>query len=221
MRHLEIRDLWLQKEVRENKIRILKVPGEENPADLMTKILNTRDIEKRLRGMNLEMMMGDDEKNGGRETMVGCVSDETAETGLAISSLTQPTIVSRPPFFSSSPIIISKFIPLNLFSISRVFKIFVIRSAGFSSPGTFNILILFSLTSFCSHKSLISRCLIRPNPRRLTKLFAALLSVDKHICGDNDLNPSSFAKVSNPFARVAASIIPYNSASAELNAYAP
>jgi hypothetical protein len=35
------------------------------------------------------------------------------------------------------------------------------------------------------------------------------------------LNPSSFAKVSNPFARVAASIIPYNSASAELNAYAP
>ena len=53
MRHIEIRELWLQKEVRENKIKIMKVPGEENPADLMTKVLSTRDINKRLQHMNL------------------------------------------------------------------------------------------------------------------------------------------------------------------------
>ena len=33
MRHLEIRDLWLQKEVGEGKVVVSKVLGTENPAD--------------------------------------------------------------------------------------------------------------------------------------------------------------------------------------------
>ena len=48
MRHLEIRDLWLQKEVAEGRLEVHKVAGEENPADLMTKILGLRDIQARL-----------------------------------------------------------------------------------------------------------------------------------------------------------------------------
>ena len=64
MKHLEIRDLWLQKEVREVVIR--KIPGTENPADLMTKILTSSDIEERLRRMKLEMVLGD----GGLRCMV-------------------------------------------------------------------------------------------------------------------------------------------------------
>ena len=40
MRHLEIRDLWLQEEVREGKVVVNKILGTENPADLMTKILS-------------------------------------------------------------------------------------------------------------------------------------------------------------------------------------
>eukprot|EP00973_Karenia_brevis_P048182 6687086-Karenia_brevis.AAC.1 len=52
MRHLEIRDLWLQKEVADEKLLVEKVPGEENPADLMTKILASREIDNRLRSMN-------------------------------------------------------------------------------------------------------------------------------------------------------------------------
>ena len=55
MRHLEIRDLWLQREVREGRVIVEKISGVENPADLMTKILPMRDIEERLRRMNLEM----------------------------------------------------------------------------------------------------------------------------------------------------------------------
>ena len=55
MRHLEIRDLWLQKEVREGRLVVKKVIGSENPADLMTKILSVREIEDRLRRMNLMM----------------------------------------------------------------------------------------------------------------------------------------------------------------------
>eukprot|EP00973_Karenia_brevis_P061555 8559837-Karenia_brevis.AAC.1 len=39
IRHLEIRDLWLQKEVSDGKLVVEKVPGEENPADLVTKVL--------------------------------------------------------------------------------------------------------------------------------------------------------------------------------------
>ena len=53
MRHLEIRDLWLQKEVADGKLEVDKVLGTENPADLMTKILGIKDIDNRLEGMNI------------------------------------------------------------------------------------------------------------------------------------------------------------------------
>ena len=55
MRHLEIRDLWLQKEIRDGKVEVHKVFGSENPADLMTKILTVGEIEERLRGMFIRM----------------------------------------------------------------------------------------------------------------------------------------------------------------------
>ncbi len=54
MKHLEIRDLWLQKEVNEGKVVVHKVLGTENPSDLGTKILNAAEISERLEGMNLE-----------------------------------------------------------------------------------------------------------------------------------------------------------------------
>ena len=53
MRHLEIRDLWLQQEVLDKKVVVSKVAGEENPADLMTKILGMADITSRLAHMNI------------------------------------------------------------------------------------------------------------------------------------------------------------------------
>ena len=53
MKHIEIRDMWLQKEVRDGKVEVSKVPGDKNPADLMTKILNNKDIQSRLDKMNM------------------------------------------------------------------------------------------------------------------------------------------------------------------------
>ena len=53
MRHLEIRDMWLQKEVSEGKVEVSKIPGSSNPADLMTKILCFPEVEKRLLEMNV------------------------------------------------------------------------------------------------------------------------------------------------------------------------
>ena len=53
MRHIEIKNLWLQKEVREGNIDTLKVLGTENPADLMTKVLGVNDIMVRTRLLNI------------------------------------------------------------------------------------------------------------------------------------------------------------------------
>ena len=55
MRHLQIRDLWIQKEVREGRLQVGKIPGSKNPADLMTKVLGREDIIDRLAGMNIWM----------------------------------------------------------------------------------------------------------------------------------------------------------------------
>jgi len=55
MRHVEITDLWPQKEVREGKVLVHKVNGTNNPADLMTKILTAGEIKERLRGMSIRM----------------------------------------------------------------------------------------------------------------------------------------------------------------------
>ena len=59
MRHIEIRDLWLQKEAREGKLEVSKVPGGENPADLMTKILTKKEICERLGRMNIAVVLSD------------------------------------------------------------------------------------------------------------------------------------------------------------------
>ena len=55
MRHLEIKDLWLQKEVRDGKVIVSKVRGDLNPADLMTKILRIKEIHQRLEGINIRV----------------------------------------------------------------------------------------------------------------------------------------------------------------------
>ena len=62
MRHIEVRELWLQKEVLKGVVQVVKVPGEQNPADLMTKFLSKADIESRLQRMNVGALRGNDVK---------------------------------------------------------------------------------------------------------------------------------------------------------------
>jgi hypothetical protein len=62
MRHIEIRDLWLQKEIREGRVLVHKVLGAENPADLMTKILTVKEIGDRLRRMSIRMKVSGDKQ---------------------------------------------------------------------------------------------------------------------------------------------------------------
>ena len=55
MRRLEIRDLWLQKEVGEGRLHVWKIKGEDTPADLMTKNLRSGEITDRLNNLNIEI----------------------------------------------------------------------------------------------------------------------------------------------------------------------
>ncbi len=56
MRHVEIRDLWLER-VRDGGVLVHKVSGIQNPADLITKVLTTGEIEDGSKGMNIRMEM--------------------------------------------------------------------------------------------------------------------------------------------------------------------
>ena len=53
MRHLDIRDLWLQEEVEKGRLEVGKIRGDQNPADLMTKVLNVDEVVDRLSWMGL------------------------------------------------------------------------------------------------------------------------------------------------------------------------
>jgi hypothetical protein len=54
MRHLEVRHLWLQGAVACQKVVVRRVPGEENPADLLTKYLSVREVVYRLNKLALQ-----------------------------------------------------------------------------------------------------------------------------------------------------------------------
>ena len=53
MRHLDIRDLWIQKEVGEGKVVVSKFVGNQNPAGLMTKVFSKGEIDSRLGGLGI------------------------------------------------------------------------------------------------------------------------------------------------------------------------
>ena len=55
MRHLEVKDLWLQAAVKEGKVRLYKVNGEENPADLLTKYLDLPKLRALTEALNISV----------------------------------------------------------------------------------------------------------------------------------------------------------------------
>ena len=56
MRHLEVKELWLQEEVCRGRIQIGKIAGTENPADILTKFLGRQDIMDACLWMNVEIV---------------------------------------------------------------------------------------------------------------------------------------------------------------------
>ena len=56
MRHLEVKSLWLQEAICRKRLKIEKVRGKENPADLFTKYLNYQEAEDQCSRMSIELV---------------------------------------------------------------------------------------------------------------------------------------------------------------------
>ena len=57
MRHLEVKELWLQEAVCRGRLHLCKVKGDENPADLFTKYLGQREVEVGCARMSIEISL--------------------------------------------------------------------------------------------------------------------------------------------------------------------
>ena len=55
IRHLEVKNLWLQEIVCRGRLRLCKVLGTENPADILTKFLSTKEIDEGCWRMNVDI----------------------------------------------------------------------------------------------------------------------------------------------------------------------
>jgi hypothetical protein len=55
LRHVEVGHLWIQQAVRTKRITVKKVLGTENVADLMTKYLDSKCIDKHMERMGFHM----------------------------------------------------------------------------------------------------------------------------------------------------------------------
>ena len=56
MRHMDVKNLWLQEAVCRNRLKIERVNGKENPADLFTKYLNYQEAEEQCSRMSIELV---------------------------------------------------------------------------------------------------------------------------------------------------------------------
>ena len=56
MRHIEVKDLWLQEAIRRSRLRVVKIRGEEKPAVVFTKYLSAADTELQCARMNVELV---------------------------------------------------------------------------------------------------------------------------------------------------------------------
>ena len=59
MRHIEVKNLWLQEAVCRGRNRIVKVSGEENPADIFTKYQGAKELQERCDHLNIEIKIKD------------------------------------------------------------------------------------------------------------------------------------------------------------------
>ena len=58
IRHLDTQSLWIQDAVRHKRVSLLKIPGTENPADLMTKPLESATQDKLMSKLGLVVLDG-------------------------------------------------------------------------------------------------------------------------------------------------------------------
>ena len=55
MRHIEVKELWLQEAVCRGKVKLLKIEGTKNPSDMFTKYLTHAEIERHCGRLGIRM----------------------------------------------------------------------------------------------------------------------------------------------------------------------
>ena len=58
IRHLDVADLWAQEKIRSGAVTLVKVAGQENPADALTKYLERATLEKCMKLMGMSELKG-------------------------------------------------------------------------------------------------------------------------------------------------------------------
>ena len=53
VRHLDCTDLWIQDAIRSGRIALAKVPGADNPADILTKYVDRKMLDTALKRLSL------------------------------------------------------------------------------------------------------------------------------------------------------------------------
>ena len=61
MRHLAAKGLWIQEEICRSRLKLEKIAGTENPADVLTKFLGRKEVSEACLGMNVEIVHEGDE----------------------------------------------------------------------------------------------------------------------------------------------------------------
>ena len=58
VRHLATADLWIQQRVKAKQLQLFKLPGQNNPSDLMTKYKSAPDIARFLKMLGIHERAG-------------------------------------------------------------------------------------------------------------------------------------------------------------------
>ena len=58
VRHLDTQSLWIQDALREKRLHLHKVPGAENPGDMMTKALDAKTLDKLVEKVGMLQLEG-------------------------------------------------------------------------------------------------------------------------------------------------------------------
>ena len=58
VRHIDVADLWLQDRVKRGEITVVKVPGETNLADGLTKYLDAAKLKHHIEATNQDILQG-------------------------------------------------------------------------------------------------------------------------------------------------------------------
>ena len=80
-RHINVQYLWVQERVREGQLRLRKVLGKNNPADMMTKAVSMETIQQHLKFMNFASLAGRAEKASKLLNSIAPSMDESRSWG--------------------------------------------------------------------------------------------------------------------------------------------